>query len=50
MFGADIETGGCVGGVFSLLEKLLMDGDMWYRKEVTISINKRSKVSFVPTW
>ena len=50
MFGADIEMGRCVGGVFFLLEGLLIDGDRWYRKEVTISINKQSKVSFVPTW
>ena len=51
VFGADIETGGGgVGGVFLLLEELLIDGDRWYCKEVTISINKRSKVSFAPTW
>ena len=50
VFGAGIETGRCVGGVFLLLEELLIDGDRWYCKEVTISINKRSKVSFAPTW
>ena len=40
VFGADIETGRCVGGVFLLLEELLIDGDRWYCKEVTINDRK----------